>query len=172
METYRVIRGDVCEALKALPAGSVHLCCTSPPYWGLRAYLPAGHPDKAKEVGLEGSVEAYIAKMVEVFREVRRVLRDDGLLVLNLGDSYASLPPGNKAKGVSARPTLNGVTSDAYRETLANSVQQKRNTVCGELKPKDLVGIPWATAFALRADGWYLRAELPWVKRLSMLESV
>jgi DNA modification methylase len=124
------------------------------------------------QLGLEPTPDAYVANMVQVFREVRRVLRDDGTLWLNLGDSYASTPPGNTTKGVSGKSTLNGVQSDAYRETLAQSVQTKRNTIVAGLKPKDLVGIPWAVAFALRADGWYLRSEIIWAKPAPMPESV
>jgi DNA modification methylase len=142
----RLLQGDALTVLKALPDASVRCCVTSPPYWGLRDYGMPG------QLGLERTPEEYVAKMVEVFREVRRVLTDDGTIWLNLGDSYASSPPGNTTKGVSAKSTLHGVNgpSAAYRETLAQSVQQKRNTVVAGLKPKDLVGIPWLVAFALR----------------------
>ena len=141
---------------------------TSPPYWGLRDYGVEG------QIGLEPTPEQYVANMVAVFREVLRVLRDDGTLWLNLGDSYASSPPGNTTLGVSAKSTLHGVNgpSDAYRATLAQSVQQKRNTIVGGLKPKDLVGIPWRVAFALQADGWYLRSDIIWAKPNPMPESV
>lgn len=109
-----------------------------------------------------------------MFREVRRVLRRDGTCWLNLGDSYASSPPGNTAKGVSAKSTLHGVDGESgqYRDTLSQSVQTKRNTVVGGLKPKDLVGIPWRVAFALQADGWWLRSDIIWAKPNPMPESV
>lgn len=124
------------------------------------------------QIGLEPTPQEYVARLVEVFREVRRVLRADGTLWLNLGDSYASTPPGCAKDGVSRSSTLHGVVSDTYRETLKASVGQKMNTVVAGLKPKDLVGIPWRVAFALQADGWYLRAEIIWAKRAPMPESV
>ena len=147
---------------------SVQCCVTSPPYWGLRDYGVEG------QLGLEATPELYVAKMVEVFREVKRVLKKDGTLWINLGDSYASTPPGNTTKGVSVKSTLHGVNgvSGAYRDTLAQSVQTKRNTIVGCLKPKDLVGIPWRVAFALQADGWYLRSDIIWHKPNPMPESV
>jgi len=120
------LQGDVIDALVAIPDGAVHCCVTSPPYWGLRDY---GHDG---QIGLEPTPEAYVARMVEVFREVRRVLREDGTCWLNLGDSYSS----------------------------------------GGSKPKDLVGIPWRVAFALQADGWYLRQDIIWHKPNPMPESV
>jgi len=148
----RLYRGDALAVLAALPAGSVQACVTSPPYWGLRDYGAEG------QIGLEESPDAYVAALVAVFAEVRRVLRDDGTLWLNLGDSYAghSLPgwrAGNEAKngGVSNK---NGV-----------------GHVPG-MKPKDLVGIPWRVAFALQADGWYLRSDIIWSKPNPMPESV
>ena len=127
-----------------------------------------------QQIGLERTPEEYVAKMVEVFREVRRVLRKDGTCWINLGDSYASTPPGNKTVGVSASSTLHGVDgkSGVYRETLSQSVQTKRSTIVGNLKPKDLCGIPWMVAFALRADGWYLRQDIIWSKPNPMPESV
>jgi DNA modification methylase len=138
------------------------------PYWGLRDY---GVTD---QIGLEATPEEYVANMVDVFRKVRRVLRDDGTLWLNLGDSYASSPPGNTTVGVSGASTLHGVNgaSGRYRETLAAGHQTKRSTVVGGLKPKDLVGIPWRVAFALQADGWYLRSDIIWAKPNPMPESV
>jgi DNA modification methylase len=126
------------------------------------------------QLGLEATPEEYIANMVAVFREVKRVLRDDGTLWLNMGDSYASSPPGNKTVGVSDKSTLHGINglSDAYRQTLSSSVQQKRNTVVGRLKPKDLCMMPARLAMALQADGWYLRSEIVWHKPNPMPESV
>ena len=122
MTTQRIIQGDCIEGMRTLPDASVHCCVTSPPYWGLRDY---GHDG---QIGLESTPEAYVARMVEVFREVRRVLREDGTLWLNLGDSY---------KG-----------------------------------GKQLGGIPWRVAFALQADGWWLRQDIIWSKPNPMPESV
>jgi DNA modification methylase len=126
------------------------------------------------QLGLEPTPEAYVENMVAVFREVRRVLRADGTLWLNLGDSYASSPPGNTTKGVSGSSTLHGVNGESgrYRETLDAGHATKRNTVVSGLKPKDLVGIPWRVAFALQADGWYLRSDIIWSKPNPMPESV
>lgn len=131
-----------------MPAGSVHTCVTSPPYFGLRDYGHAG------QIGLEETPEAYVARLVEVFREVRRVLRDDGTLWLNLGDSYAS----------GGRKTRDG------DKKLPQRVSATRPQ--DGLKPKDLIGIPWRVAFALQADGWYLRQEIIWAKPNPMPESV
>ena len=133
----QLLIGDVRDVLPTLETQSVQMCVTSPPYWGLRDYGIEG------QLGLEPTPEEYVTKMIAVFREVRRVLKDDGTLWLNLGDSYASSPPGNTTKGVSAKSTLRGVMSDRYRETLESGHATKRNTVVGGLKPKDLVGIPW-----------------------------
>jgi DNA modification methylase len=129
-----VLVGDALDVLRTLPNGMAQCCVTSPPYYGLRDYGVAG------QIGLEDSPEGYVARVVQVFREVRRVLRDDGTLWLNLGDSYASPTRGS------------GGTSSA--------------------KPKDILGIPWMVAFALRADGWYLRADIIWHKPNPMPESV
>ena len=158
--------GDVREVLAELPAASVQTVITSPPYWGLRDYGEAG------QIGLERTPAEYVQTMVDVFREVWRVLRNDGTLWLNLGDCFASTPPGNKTLGVSGASTLHGVDSERYRTTLSQSVQAKRNTVTGGLKAKDLVGIPWRVAFALQADGWYLRSDIVWSKPNPMPESV
>jgi len=144
----RIVCGDALEMLKTLPDGSVHCCVTSPPYWGLRDYGVDG------QLGLEQTPEEYVENLVGVMREVRRVLRDDGTLWLNLGDSYNGVGRGEKANGmqVAARAT-------------------KQRTICG-LKPKDMVGIPWRVAFALQADGWWLRSDIIWVKPNPMPESV
>ncbi len=162
---WEIKQGNAIEALKTMPAQSINTCVTSPPYWGLRDYGVDG------QLGIEETPEEYVAKMVEVFREVKRVLRKDGTLWLNLGDSYASKPPG--CSGVSKSSGLHGAQGDTkYRDTLTRSVGTKRNTVVGNLKPKDLVGIPWMVAFALRADGWYLRSDCIWHKPNPMPESV
>jgi DNA modification methylase len=151
-----------------MDAGSVQCVVTSPPYWGLRDYGVDG------QLGFEPTPEEYVAKMVEVLREVWRVLRDDGTVWLNLGDSYASSPPGKKADGAAGWESsgLHGHVSETYAATLNASVSQKRNTVVGGLKAKDLVGIPWRVAFALQADGWWLRSDIIWHKPNPMPESV
>jgi site-specific DNA-methyltransferase (adenine-specific) len=129
---FRVIVGDCTDTLKTLDAASVQCCVTSPPYYGLRDYGVTG------QIGLEETPDAYVARLVDVFREVRRVLRDDGTLWLNLGDSYMN-------------------------------VSNKR---IDRIKPKDLLGIPWMVAFALRADGWWLRSSIIWAKPNPMPESI
>ena len=153
----KIIQGDVIETLRSLPDGIVHTCVTSPPYWGLRDYGIPG------QIGLEKTPEEYIEKIVEVFREVRRVLRDDGTLWLNLGDSYAR--NGGKNGQYNAGKTAK-VGSTKRRVQLGNY------RVPDGLKEKDLVGIPWRVAFALQADGWYLRSDIIWHKPNAMPESV
>ena len=161
-----VLTGDCLAVLATLPAGSARCCVTSPPYFGLRDYCVAG------QIGMEESPDAYVARLVAVFREVRRVLADDGTLWLNLGDTYASSPPGN-VRGVSEKSGLNGAGSDKYRETLMAGHATKRDTSrLPGYKPKDLLGIPWMVAFALRADGWFLRSNIIWHKPNPMPESV
>ena len=151
-----IITGDCRETLKTLPAESVQTCVTSPPYFGLRDY---GH---AAQIGLEETPEQYVAQLVEVFREVRRVLRDDGTLWLNLGDSYA----GNGAAYDDSSSTLQGSKQSAR-------MGAKRQVKRGDgLKPKDLIGIPWRVAFALQADGWWLRQDIIWAKPNPMPESI
>jgi DNA modification methylase len=140
---------------------SVQCCVTSPPYWGLRDYGVAG------QLGLEKTPEEYVASMIEVFREVKRVLRDDGTLWLNLGDSYATGAGSGRSMGGDCFGKQNKVIDESsYPEC-----QPNRMPIAG-LKPKDLVGIPWMLAFALRADGWYLRSDIIWSKPNPMPESV
>jgi len=153
---YTLHHGDCLEVLPTLPDQSVHCCVTSPPYWGLRDY---GHEG---QLGLEPTPEAYVAKLVAVFREVWRVLRDDGTLWLNLGDSYAG---GGRGSGG------DGPTSPKQRTNLGAYFDGNTDFDHG-LKPKDLVGIPWRVAFALQADGWYLRSDIIWAKPNPMPESV
>ena len=148
-----IMLGDALEQLKTLPDGSVHCCVTSPPYYGLRDYGVAG------QIGLEETPEAYVAKLVDVFREVRRVLRDDGTLWVNLGDSYA-------AGGGTGKPGPNATV----RNTLSGC-QYRALTPVG-LASKNLLGIPWRVAFALQADGWILRQDIIWHKPNPMPESV
>jgi DNA modification methylase len=151
-----ILNGDCIEMMKTLPDRSVNCCVTSPPYFGLRDY---GHEG---QIGLEETPEAFVQKMVEVFREVNRVLCDDGTLWLNLGDSYAR---------------QGGRESDQPRhwdgrEKTSGSMHSTRIAQDIGLKPKDLIGIPWMVAFALRADGWYLRQDIIWHKPNPMPESV
>ena len=149
--TYRILTGDVIEQLATLPAQSVHCVVTSPPYYGLRDYGVDG------QIGLESSPAEYVARLVEVFRAVGRVLRDDGTLWLNLGDSY------NGSGGAGGDYGPGGVREGQPR------YPGKR--VSG-LKPKDLIGIPWRVVFALQDDGWYFRQRIAWCKKAPMPESV
>jgi site-specific DNA-methyltransferase (cytosine-N4-specific) len=151
----QVIYGDVRTILPTLPDQSVQTCVTSPPYFGLRDY---GHED---QIGLEPTVEAFVDQMVTVFREVRRVLKDDGTLWLNLGDSYAA----NRAYQVPS-------TKGGPKHSPAQGFDGSAMTVPDGLKPKDLIGIPWRVAFALQSDGWYLRQDIIWHKPNPMPESV
>lgn len=155
----RFITGQCIDALRSLDSESVQCCVTSPPYWGLRDYGEDG------QIGLEKTPEEYVARLVEVFAEVRRVLRDDGVLWLNLGDSYAS---DTKGSGGAGKSTL-GPNRDLQNIDLQKMEPRRLNH---GLKPKDLVGIPWRVAFALQADGWYLRSEVIWAKPNPMPESV
>ena len=146
--------GNCLDILPTLEAGSVQTCVTSPPYFGLRDY---GMPD---QIGLETTPDEFVAAMVAVFREVHRVLRDDGTLWLNLGDSYNAGRDGGHAGG-------------KKQAGLARhqGISRSGANVPG-LKPKDLIGIPWRVAFALQADGWYLRQDIIWSKPNPMPESV
>lgn len=159
-----ILFGDALTELKTLDEESVQTCVTSPPYWGLRSYLDDSDPLKEYEIGCEPTPEAYVEKLVLVFREVRRVLRSDGTLWVNIGDTYASPPPGNKIDRVDR---VNGGLHSAPR-----SKGRVMNTVVGDLKDKDLVGIPWMLALALRRDGWWLRADVIWNKLQNLPESV
>lgn len=154
--------GEVRERLRDLADESVHCVVTSPPYFGLRDYGVDG------QIGLEATPDAYVAELVAVFREVRRVLRADGTLWLNLGDSYNNR---TKVRTSSHQPALNGFTDDNWSKRAARGgVRMSRSD--GDLKEKDLIGIPWMVAFALRADGWYLRQDIIWAKRGGMPESI
>jgi DNA modification methylase len=152
-----LIRADA----RSLPLVDACVDCvvTSPPYWGLRDY---GHGD---QLGMESTPEAYVAGLVAVFREVRRVLKPEGTLWLNLGDSYSGLHETGR------RDSQQGRVIDGRAVTMKLTAirQQPRQT---GLKPKDLVGIPWRVAFALQADGWYLRSDIIWSKPNPMPESV
>lgn len=158
---YRVEVGDCLESLRAMSDQSAHCCVTSPPYFGLRDYGVDG------QIGLEGTPQAFVARLVEVFREVRRVLRDDGTLWLNLGDSYAGGNSGSKWREGSAR--ADGMVRGDGEASRRN---RNGNGAVHGVKPKDLIGIPWRVAFALQDDGWYLRQEIIWHKPNPMPESV
>ena len=161
--TNTVHHGDCLTVLKTFPDEFIDCCVTSPPYWGLRDYGVSG------QLGLEKTPEEYVSKMVEVFREVKRVLRKDGTLWLNLGDSYAKSESNNG--GYSDKSTLAGFSRPDTKGRIANETGSTIKLNHG-LKPKDLVGIPWRVAFALQADGWYLRSDIIWHKPNPMPESV
>lgn len=158
-----ILTGDALTQLHTLPDASVDCCITSPPYYGLRDYGVEG------QIGLEETPEEYIDRLVEVFREVKRVLKDSGTLWVNIGDSYAG-----SCKG--------GGCNDDYFEKKAckqasskgshNPSKALKSYTNGEIKEKDLIGIPWMLAFALRADGWYLRQDIIWQKQNPMPEPV
>ena len=154
---WEVRQGDVMERLREMEPESVHCCVTSPPYWGLRNYGVDG------AYGLEPTLDEYICQMVEVFREVRRVLRKDATLWLNLGDAYTASP-----KGSLNGQDKSGLTSTKTQEHSPVGVHKRGNG----LKPKDLIGLPWRLAFALQADGWWLRSDIIWHKPNPMPESV
>jgi DNA modification methylase len=151
--TVTILTGDCRDVLASLPAESAQTCVTSPPYFGLRDY---GHDG---QIGLEQTPDAFVAELVAVFREVRRVLRGDGTLWLNLGDSYSARTKGSSGVGKNA----------SNKGTL---IADRSWAIPPGCKPKDLIGIPWMVAFALRADGWYLRQDIIWHKPNPMPESV
>lgn len=151
--------GDCREILPTLPECSVNTCVTSPPYWGLRDY---GHEN---QVGQEKHPQEFVEEMVAIFREVRRVLRDDGTLWLNLGDSYAT------GGGAVGRCPGGGEQGERFLRAGMINTQPNRMKLEG-FKAKDLVGIPWRVALALQADGWYLRQDIIWHKPNPMPESV
>lgn len=152
---YQILLGDCLSQLKTLVDGSINCCVTSPPYYGLRDY------GMDEQIGLEETPELYIQKLVEVFREVRRVLRDDGTLWVNIGDSYA-------ARQRQAGEQYAGDIANGSKGTIKNGSRKRPDGY----KEKDLIGIPWMLAFALRADGWYLRQDIIWSKPNAMPESV
>jgi DNA modification methylase len=152
----RVVIGDSLHVLPAFAAESIQCCVTSPPYWGLRDY------DHKAQIGAEPSPEQYVQNLVAIFREVRRVLRKDGTLWLNVGDGYAR----NGGTGMHGPNAIVGNT---------RKMIQKRNCKVPEvwgLKDRDLMGLPWRVAFALQADGWILRSRITWIKKTAMPESV
>lgn len=167
--SVRIINGDARAMLKTLPDASVHCVVTSPPYFGLRSYLPDGHPDKALEIGLEETPAGFVGVMVDVFREVRRVLRDDGTVWLNLGDSYAGSwgAQGHRVTSSDDRSWHGSqIHNHPKRASKTGSIRQSG------LKPKDLMMIPARVAIALQDDGWWLRSDIIWAKRNCMPESI
>lgn len=165
MKEVRIIIGDALEKLRELPDQSVHCCVTSPPYFGLRDYGVEG------QIGKEESPTAFVAKLVEVFREVRRVLRDDGTLWVNLGDSYGGSwgNYGGKNRGAGKQ---RAVVSGSRVPNPAWDERTKSIPANAKLPSKQLLGIPWRTAFALQDDGWILRQDVIWHKPNPMPESV
>lgn len=182
--TWRIEHGDCREVLRRMPERSVHCAVSSPPYWGLRDYGVAG------QLGLERTPQEYVENMVDVFREVRRVLRDDGTLWLNLGDCYATGAgkvgdcPGGGEQGARWRGDVDRHRDQRRRSradrdpqhagkhaAIGPMTQPNRMPIPG-LKPKDLVGIPRRVAFALQADGWWLRLDVIWHKPNPMPSSV
>lgn len=151
MNKINIHTGNCLDILPTMEEGSVNCCVTSPPYFGLRDY---GHDE---QIGLEETPEAFVESMVNVFREVKRVLADDGTLWLNLGDSYNG---------------SGGAGGDYNKGGLKEGQPKFRGNKVDFLKPKDLIGIPWRVAFALQADGWYLRQDIIWSKPNPMPESV
>lgn len=156
--TIEILQGDCRDVLGSLSDGSINCCVTSPPYFGLRDYGVEG------QLGLEPTPDEFVAAMVEVFREVRRVLRDDGTLWLNLGDSYAGT--GKSSGGAQ------GKRWEVAGADTTGPCGGKWKPAPEGLKQKDLIGIPWRVAFALQADGWYLRQDIIWHKPNPMPESV
>lgn len=161
IEANKIYLGDCLNVLKTFPERSVNCCITSPPYYGLRDYGVDG------QIGNEESPEEYINKLVNVFNEVKRVLTDDGTLWLNLGDSWAGSNQGAGTKNPTPKQASNHgtnyMTTENHKSKLSN---------LNGYKPKDLIGIPWMAAFALRESGWYLRQDIIWAKGNPMPESV
>ena len=153
--SINLFHGDCLEVMADMPDNSVNCCVTSPPYWGLRDY---GHDG---QFGLEPTPDVYVAKMVAVFREVRRVLRTDGNCYINLGDSYAGSTKGSGGPSKKQKSNAGAWYKPVHFDLSA-----------ANLKPKDLVGIPWRVAFALQSDGWWLRQDIIWHKPNPMPESV
>jgi DNA modification methylase len=166
--TVRILPGDCRDVLATLPDASVHCCVTSPPYFGLRDYGCDG------QIGLEQTPAEFVEQLVAVFREVRRVLRADGTLWLNLGDSYASGTKGSGGGSESSGLMRDGRVEIGRASKSAAVGRQQFNARKFNvgLPDKNLIGIPWRVAFALQADGWYLRQDIIWSKLNPMPESV
>lgn len=164
MNEVKFLEGNCLETLKTLPDESINCCVTSPPYYNLRDYGIEG------QLGQEDSPEAYVQNLVNVFREVKRVLRNDGTLWINLGDSYAGSGKGCNTDGTPHKNSLTSLSGTNKGCVTGTFKIQKAKSIGA--KPKDLLGIPWLVAFALRADGWYLRQEIIWSKKNGLPESV
>lgn len=158
--SVRIVQGDCRDMLPLLEDQSAHCCVTSPPYYGLRDYGVEG------QIGLEAHPADFVDEMVSVFREVRRVLRDDGTLWLNLGDTSNNR---RRIRTTSHQPSLNGFKEPSWAEATKMGLTRLSITTDG-LKEKDAFGIPWLVAFALRSDGWYLRQEIIWSKNFGKPE--
>lgn len=159
---YRIYCGDAETILSGMTARSVHCVVTSPPYYNLRSYLPDDHPSKDKEIGIEQTIAGYLASLLQVFREVHRVLRDDGSLWINLGDTYNAY---NGNRGAS-----DSLSARSYEAS--PSLPPGAGLTVKGLKAKNLLGIPWRVAFMLQDDGWILRQDIIWSKSACMPESV
>ena len=163
VKQYSLIDGDALSVLRAIESRSVQTCVTSPPYWSLRDYGVEG------QIGSEKTVEGYVANLVEVFKEVRRVLVNDGTLWLILGDCFA---------GRSKKPNANaGLVGRRGKRDKPSTIYTRpedrpRRSVPKGLKEKDLIGLPWRVAFALQSDGWWLRSDIIWSKSNPMPENV
>ena len=156
MIELKILVGDCLEQLPKLPGESIQCCVTSPPYWGLRDY------NHSAQIGSESSPVEYVRNLVNVFQEVKRTLRSDGTLWLNIGDGYAR-------NGGVGKHGPNAIVGNTKKQI------QKRNCKvpdCWGLKDRDLLGMPWRVAFALQEDGWILRSKITWVKKNPMPESV
>lgn len=165
----QILIGDATERLRGLAGCSVHCCVTSPPYFGLRDYGVAG------QLGGESDLDEYLAKLVTVFREVKRVLRDDGTLWLNMGDSYAHNGPCGGGSPVDARSPeygRKGYGSDASKGRETDRTMQRLRRPKFTVPPKSLLGAPWRLAFALQSDGWVLRQDIIWDKVNPLPEAV
>ena len=161
-----VVHDDCRRALPRLEVGRFRCCVTSPPYWEQREYLPTGHPEKHLEVGHEATPAAYVAALVDIFREVRRVLADDGTLWINVGDKYAVEAPGGRSPGGDHFGKSNRLVD---RGSIPARLGKGRTP---GVPGKGLIGIPWRLALALQDDGWILRSEIVWWKPNAMPSSV
>lgn len=175
----RIICGEALEVLQKIPSAVVDCCVTSPPYWGLRDYKVSG------QLGLETTPEEYVERLIKIFREVRRILKPEGTLWLNLGDTYAGSGCGTNDYRTEASRSINKTDIMFSKTPPQQRLGRQGRTSCvsqvergrghyhsGFLKPKDLCGIPWRVAFALQAEGWWLRSDIIWAKPNAMPESV